>query len=61
MKWEDYQTDELHQAYEEGYRRGYYQGIIDEAEYWKYEVTKLRFEYEELKKELRLSYMTKVF
>ena len=53
-------ADGLHQAYEEGYRQGYYQGIIDEAEYWKYEVTKLRCEYEELKKELRLSYMTKV-
>ena len=53
-------ADDLHQAYEEGYRQGYYQGRIDEAEHWKYEMTKLRFECEELKKELRLSYMTKV-
>ena len=43
-------ADGLHQAYEEGYR----QGRIDEAKYWKYEVTKLRCEYEELKKELQL-------
>ena len=53
-------TDDLHQAYEEGYRlrqvyeEGYRQGRIDEAKHWKYEVTKLRCEYEELKKELQL-------
>ena len=50
-------ADGLNQAYE----AGYCQGRIDEAKHWKYEVTKLRCEYEELKKELQLSYMTKVF
>ena len=54
-------ADGLHQAYEEGYHQGYCQGRIDEAKHWKYEVTKLHCEYEELKKELQLSYMTKVF
>ena len=54
-------ADGLHQAYEEGYRRGYCQGRIDEAKRWKYEVTKLRSEYEELKKDLQLHYITKVF
>jgi flagellar biosynthesis/type III secretory pathway protein FliH len=54
-------ADGLHQAYEEGYHQGYCQGRIDEAEHWKYEVTKLRSEYEELKKDLQLQYMTKVF
>ncbi len=54
-------ADGLHQAYEEGYHQGYCQGRIDEAKHWKYEVTKLRSEYEELKKDLQLQYMTKVF
>ena len=54
-------ADGLHQAYEEGYRQRYCQGRIDEAERWKYEVTKLRSEYEELKKDLQLHYITKVF
>lgn len=54
-------ADGLHQAYEEGYHQGYCQGRIDEAEHWKYEAIKLRSEYEELKKELQLSSMTKVF
>ena len=40
-------ADGLHQAYEEGYRQGYTQGRIDEAKHWKYEVTKLRSQYEE--------------
>ena len=43
-------ADGLNQAYE----AGYCQGRIDEAKHWKYEVTKLRCEYEELKKELQL-------
>lgn len=43
-------VDSLRQAYEEGYHQGYYQGRIDEAKHWEYEVTKLRSEYEELKK-----------
>ena len=53
-------TDDLHQAYEEGYRlrqvyeEGYQQGRIDEAKHWKYEVIKLRSEYEELKRDLQL-------
>ena len=60
-------ADDLHQAYEEGYRlrqvyeEGYRQGRIDEAKHWKYEVTKLRSEYEELKRDLQLQCMTKVF
>lgn len=54
-------ADDLHQAYEEGYHQGYCQGRIDEAKHWKYEVTKLRSEYEELKKDLQLHCITKVF
>ena len=50
-------ADGLHQTYEEGYR----QGRIDEAKHWKHEVEQLRFEYEELKRDLQLHYMTKVF
>ena len=50
-------ADDLHQAYEEGYR----QGIIDEAKEWKNKVEQLRLEYESLKKDLQLQYMTKVF
>lgn len=47
----------LHQAYEEGYR----QGRIDEAKEWKDKVEQLRLEYESLKKDLQLYYITKVF
>ena len=54
-------ADGLHQAYEEGYNQGYCQGRIDEAEHWKYEVAKLRSEYEELKRDLQLQCITKVF
>ena len=54
-------ADDLHQAYEEGYHQGYCQGRIDEAKHWKYEVTKLRSEYEELKRDLQLQCITKVF
>ena len=50
-------ADGLHQAYEEGYR----QGRIDEAKEWKNKVEQLRLEYEDLKKDLQLQYMTKVF
>lgn len=50
-------ADGLHQAYEEGYR----QGRIDEAKEWKNKVEQLRLEYESLKKDLQLQYMTKVF
>ena len=50
-------ADGLHQAYEEGYCQGYCQGKIDEAEHWKYEVTKLRSEYEGLKRDLQLHYI----
>ena len=50
-------ADGLHQAYEEGYR----QGRIDEAKEWKDKVEQLRFEYESLKKDLQLYYITKVF
>ena len=52
-------ADGLHQAYEEGYNQGYCQGRIDEAKHWKYEVTKLRSEYEELKKELQFDKLIK--
>ena len=64
---ENNMTDDLRQAYEEGYRlrqvyeEGYQQGRIDEAKEWKTAVEQLRFEYEELKKDLQLQYMTKVF
>ena len=54
-------ADGLNQAYEEGYHQGYCQGRIDEAKHWKYEVAKLRSEYEELKRDLQLYYVTKVF
>ena len=50
-------ADGLHQAYEECYR----QGRIDEAKEWKNKVEQLRLEYESLKKDLQLQYMTKVF
>lgn len=50
-------ADGLHQAYEEGYQ----QGRIDEAKEWKDKVEQLRFEYENLKKDLQLYYTTKVF
>ena len=50
-------ADGLHQAYEEGYR----QGRIDEAKEWKDKVEQLRLEYESLKEDLQLYYMTKVF
>ena len=50
-------ADGLHQAYEEGCR----QGRIDEAKEWKNKVDKLRFEYESLKKLLKLHYTTNVF
>lgn len=50
-------ADDLHQAYEEGYR----QGRIDEAKEWKNKVEQLRLEYESLKEDLQLYYMTKVF
>ena len=60
-------TDGLHQAYEEGYRlrqvyeEGYRQGRIDEAKEWKNQVEQLQLEYENLKKDLQLYYITKVF
>ena len=60
-------ADGLHQAYEEGYRlrqvyeEGYRQGRIDEAKEWKNEVEQLRLEYESLKRDLQLYYVTKVF
>ena len=60
-------TDNLHDAYEEGYRlrqvyeEGYRQGRIDEAKEWKKEVDQLRLEYESLKRDLQLYYVTKVF
>jgi len=50
-------ADGLHQAYEEGYR----QGRIDEAKEWKNRVDQLRLEYESLKRDLQLYYVTKVF
>lgn len=50
-------ADGLHQAYEEGYR----QGRIDEAKEWKNKVEQLQLEYESLKKDLQLYYVTKVF
>ena len=50
-------ADGLHQAYEEGYRRG----RIDEAKDWKNKVEQLHLEYEELKRDLQLHYITKVF
>lgn len=50
-------ADSLHKAYEEGYR----QGRIDEAKEWKNKVEQLQFEYESLKKDLQLYYITKVF
>ena len=50
-------ADGLHQAYEEGYR----QGRIDEAKEWKKQVEQLQLEYENLKKDLQLYYITKVF
>lgn len=50
-------VDGLHKAYEEGYR----QGRIDEAKEWKNEVDQLRLEYESLKRDLQLYYVTKVF
>ena len=50
-------ADGLHQAYEKGYR----QGRIDEAKEWKDKVEQLRLEYENLKKDLQLYYITKVF
>ena len=50
-------ADGLRQAYEEGYR----QGRIDEAKEWKNKVEQLRLEYESLKEDLQLYYMTKVF
>ena len=64
---ENNMTDDLNQAYEEGYRlrqvyeEGYRQGRIDEANKWKADVEQLRLEYEELKRDLQLQYMTKVF
>lgn len=53
-------ADDLHEAYEEGYHEGYCQGRIDEAKHWEYEVTKLRSEYEELKRDMQLYYITKI-
>lgn len=50
-------TDGLRQAYERGYR----QGRIDEAKEWKDKVDQLRLEYESLKRDLQLYYVTKVF
>ncbi len=50
-------VDGLHQAYEKGYR----QGRIDEAKEWKKQVEQLQLEYENLKKDLQLYYITKVF
>lgn len=50
-------ADGLHQAYEEGYR----QGRIDEAKEWKNKVEQLQLEYESLKRDLQLYYVTKVF
>lgn len=50
-------ADGLHKAYEKGYR----QGRIDEAKEWKDKVDQLRLEYESLKKDLKLYYVTKVF
>ena len=54
-------ADGLHQAYEEGYEEGYRQGRIDEAKDWKNKVEQLQLEYENLKRDLQLHYMTKVF
>ena len=60
-------VDDLDKAYEEGYRlrqayeEGYRQGRIDEAKEWKNEVEQLRLEYESLKRDLQLYYVTKVF
>ena len=60
-------ADDLHDAYKEGYRlrqvyeEGYRQGRIDEAKEWKNEVDQLRLEYESLKRDLQLYYVTKVF
>ena len=60
-------ADNLRQAYEEGYHlrqvyeEGYRQGRIDEAKEWKADVEQLRLEYENLKRDLQLQYMTKVF
>ena len=50
-------ADGLHKAYEEGYR----QGRIDEAKEWKNKVEQLQLEYESLKRDLQLYYVTKVF
>jgi len=50
-------ADNLHKAYKEGYR----QGRIDEAKEWKDKVDQLRLEYESLKRDLQLYYVTKVF
>ena len=50
-------ADDLHQAYEKGYR----QGRIDEAKEWENKVDQLRLEYESLKRDLQLYYVTKVF
>ena len=50
-------ADGLHKAYEEGYR----QGRVDEAKEWKHKVEQLRLEYESLKRDLQLYYVTKVF
>ena len=64
---ENNMADDLRQAYEEGYRlrqvyeEGYRQGRIDEAKEWKTAVEQLRLEYENLKRDLQLQYMTKVF
>ena len=60
-------ADDLHKAYEEGYRlrqvyeEGYRQGRIDEAKEWKKKVEQLQLEYENFKKDLQLYYITKVF
>lgn len=54
-------VDELHQAYKKGYHQGYQQGRIDEAKEWKNKVEQLQLEYESLKKDLQLYYVTKVF
>jgi len=50
-------ADGLRQAYEKGYQ----QGRIDEAKEWKDKVDQLRLEYESLKRDLQLYYITKVF
>ena len=50
-------ADNLHDAYEEGYR----QGRIDEAKEWQNKVEQLQLEYESLKRDLQLYYVTKVF